>query len=65
MVGVRPIGRGAAMATHAVDVRSASGMVHRLILRRWTRPGWREEGPARVRDWHGVRLREPRYVKDL
>ena len=33
------------MAMHAVDVRSASGMVHRLILRRWTRPGWREEGP--------------------
>jgi hypothetical protein len=27
--------------------------------------GWREEGPAQVRDWHGVRLREPRYVRDL
>jgi GNAT superfamily N-acetyltransferase len=27
--------------------------------------GWREEGPPRVRDWHGARLREPRYVKDI
>ena len=27
--------------------------------------GWREDGPARVRDWHGARLREPRYVRDL
>jgi RimJ/RimL family protein N-acetyltransferase len=27
--------------------------------------GWREDGPARVREWQDVRLREPRYVKDL
>jgi GNAT superfamily N-acetyltransferase len=27
--------------------------------------GWREDGPPRVRTWHGARLREPRYVKDL
>ncbi len=27
--------------------------------------GWREEGEARVRDWHGARLREPRFVHDL
>lgn len=26
---------------------------------------WREQGPTLVRDWHGARLREPRYVKDL
>jgi ribosomal protein S18 acetylase RimI-like enzyme len=31
----------------------------------YERLGWREEGPPRERDWHGVRLREPRYVKDL
>jgi ribosomal protein S18 acetylase RimI-like enzyme len=31
----------------------------------YERLGWREEGPARVRYWHGARLREPRYVKDL
>jgi GNAT superfamily N-acetyltransferase len=31
----------------------------------YERSGWREDGPARVRDWHGAALREPRYVKDL
>jgi hypothetical protein len=31
----------------------------------YERNGWRAEGPPRVRDWHGVRLCEPRYVKDL
>jgi ribosomal protein S18 acetylase RimI-like enzyme len=24
--------------------------------------GWREEGEARVRDWHGAELREPRFA---
>src|SRR5689334_16284622 len=27
--------------------------------------GWVEDGPPRVRDWHGARLVEPRYVKRL
>lgn len=27
--------------------------------------GWVEEGPPRVRHWHGARLVEPRYVKRL
>ncbi len=31
----------------------------------YERRGWREEGPARVREWHGASLREPRYVIDL
>jgi ribosomal protein S18 acetylase RimI-like enzyme len=31
----------------------------------YERLGWRQEGEVRVRDWHGARLREPRYVKDL
>jgi GNAT superfamily N-acetyltransferase len=31
----------------------------------YERHGWREEGPPRVRDWHGAQLCEPRYVKDL
>lgn len=31
----------------------------------YERLGWRREGEARVRDWHGAQLREPRYVKDL
>ena len=31
----------------------------------YERQGWVESGPARVRDWHGARLVEPRYVKRL
>ena len=27
--------------------------------------GWVEDGPPRIRDWHGARLVEPRYVKRL
>ena len=37
-----------------------------LAVRRfYERHGWREEGPVRVREWHGAVLREPRYVRDL
>jgi ribosomal protein S18 acetylase RimI-like enzyme len=35
------------------------------VRRFYERRGWREEGPARVRQWHGALLREPRYVRDL
>ena len=31
----------------------------------YERLGWRRDGEVRVREWHGVTLREPRYVKDL
>lgn len=31
----------------------------------YERCGWRRDGAPRVRDWHGARLVEPRYVKDL
>jgi ribosomal protein S18 acetylase RimI-like enzyme len=31
----------------------------------YERRGWVERGPPRVRDWHGARLVEPRYVKRL
>jgi GNAT superfamily N-acetyltransferase len=31
----------------------------------YERCGWRREGAPRVRDWHGARLVEPRFVKDL
>ena len=27
--------------------------------------GWRRDGAPRVRDWHGARIVEPRYVRDL
>jgi hypothetical protein len=30
-----------------------------------TDAGWVEDGPPRVRHWHGARLVEPRYVKRL
>jgi ribosomal protein S18 acetylase RimI-like enzyme len=31
----------------------------------YERQGWIEQGPPRVREWHGARLVEPRYVKPL
>lgn len=31
----------------------------------YERCGWRRDGAPRRREWHGARLVEPRYVKDL
>ena len=31
----------------------------------YERLGWRPDGEVRVREWHGIVLREPRYVRDL
>jgi GNAT superfamily N-acetyltransferase len=31
----------------------------------YDRCGWERDGPPRLRDWHGARLVEPRFVKDL
>jgi ribosomal protein S18 acetylase RimI-like enzyme len=31
----------------------------------YERAGWIEEGPPRIRDWHGARLVEPRHAKRL
>jgi aminoglycoside phosphotransferase (APT) family kinase protein len=33
------------LANHAVDVVDAAGATHRLVLRRWARPGWDVEDP--------------------
>ena len=44
VVAVRPLA-SAWLANHAVDVADAAGRVHRLVLRRWARPGWDEEDP--------------------
>jgi aminoglycoside phosphotransferase (APT) family kinase protein len=33
------------LANHAVDVAGRDGTVHRLVLRRWARPGWDQEDP--------------------
>ena len=44
VVAVGPLG-SAWLANHAVDVADAAGAVHRVVLRRWARPGWDEEDP--------------------
>jgi aminoglycoside phosphotransferase (APT) family kinase protein len=42
VVSVRPL-PSAWLANHALEVADATGAVHRLVLRRWARPGWDEE----------------------
>jgi aminoglycoside phosphotransferase (APT) family kinase protein len=44
VAAVRPL-PSAWLANHAVDVAGRDGTVHRLVLRRWARPGWDEEDP--------------------
>jgi aminoglycoside phosphotransferase (APT) family kinase protein len=44
VVAVRPL-PSAWLANHALEVADAAGAVHRLVLRRWARPGWDEEDP--------------------
>jgi hypothetical protein len=31
------------LASHAVDVVDGSARKHRVVLRRWARPGWEED----------------------
>lgn len=67
-------GAASALLARALDALRAAGVrtawlkteERNVRARRfYEREGWREEGEPRVRDWHGARLREPRYVKDL
>ncbi len=67
-------GAGRALLDRALDALREAGCTQAWLnteernaaaRRFYERLGWREDGPARVRDWHGARLREPRYVKDL
>jgi ribosomal protein S18 acetylase RimI-like enzyme len=67
-------GAGRALLDRALDALRAAGLTQawlnteeRNVRARdfYERHGWRQDGTARVRDWHGARLREPRYVKDL
>jgi aminoglycoside phosphotransferase (APT) family kinase protein len=44
VVAVAPLA-SAWLANHAVDVADAAGRLHRLVLRRWARPGWDDEDP--------------------
>ena len=34
------------LANHAIDVADAAGGMHRLVLRRWARPGWEVDDPT-------------------
>jgi ribosomal protein S18 acetylase RimI-like enzyme len=38
---------------------------NQAAIRFYERCGWREQGPPRIRDWHGTRLVEPRFAKRL
>jgi aminoglycoside phosphotransferase (APT) family kinase protein len=44
VVSVRPLS-SAWLANHALEVADAAGALHRVVLRRWARPGWDEEDP--------------------
>jgi aminoglycoside phosphotransferase (APT) family kinase protein len=44
VVGVRPLA-SAWLANHVLEVVDAAGVVHRVVLRRWARPGWDEDDP--------------------
>lgn len=66
-------GVGRRLLTAAEDALRAAG-VRRAWLNTeergaagafYERCGWRRAGAPRVRDWHGARLVEPRYVRDL
>jgi aminoglycoside phosphotransferase (APT) family kinase protein len=45
VVRVRPLA-SEWLANHAVDVADPAGRVHRLVLRRWARPGWEVDDPT-------------------
>jgi GNAT superfamily N-acetyltransferase len=68
--------RGAArvLLTRAEDALRAAGRTEAWLnteerndgpRRFYESQGWVPQGPPRVRDWHGARLVEPRYVKRL
>ena len=44
VVAVRPLA-SAWLANHALDIADGAGALHRVVLRRWARPGWDQEDP--------------------
>ena len=67
-------GAGRALLDAALDALRAAGLKQAWLNTEernqrasafYLRHGWRIEGEPRVRDWHGARLVEPRYVRDL
>lgn len=68
------LGAGQALLARALDALRAAGRTEAWLntearnegaRRFYAGQGWVEEGPPRIRDWHGARLVEPRYVKRL
>ena len=67
------LGVGRALLTAAEDALCAAGLAQAWLNTEergpacafYERCGWRREGPPRERDWHGARLVEPRFVRDL
>jgi GNAT superfamily N-acetyltransferase len=66
-------GAGRALLTAAEDALRAAGQRQAWLHTEergaagafYEHCGWRRDGQPRVREWHGVDLVEPRYVKDL
>jgi GNAT superfamily N-acetyltransferase len=66
-------GAGRALLTAAEEALRAAGVRQAWLNTEersaagafYERCGWRRDGAPRVREWHGARLVEPRYVKDL
>ena len=67
-------GAGRALLERALDALRAAGCAQAWLnteernegaRRFYEQLGWRLDGSVRVREWHGTRLREPRYVRDL
>ncbi|HSL33901.1 MAG TPA: hypothetical protein VK871_09650, partial [Candidatus Limnocylindrales bacterium] len=42
---VRRMHGGRAMAVDALTIEDGAGRRHRVVLRRWARPGWAEDDP--------------------
>src|SRR5215208_5455085 len=72
VIGVRPLGLGGWLTTHAVTVVDGGGGRHSVVLRRWARPGWASEDPAfdaagearilAALAWHAPSLPAPRLI---
>jgi ribosomal protein S18 acetylase RimI-like enzyme len=67
-------GAGARLLTRATEALRSAGCkeawLHTEARNRaartfYERQGWVEGGPPQIRQWHGARLVEPRYVKAL
>jgi GNAT superfamily N-acetyltransferase len=67
-------GAGHALLERALDALRAAGCERAWLnteernvgaRRFYERMGWAQDGSVRERDWHGARLREPRYIREL